>query len=181
MRMTGATVLAFGASLPWQTARAEEVSRLRDAAAGAGILYGADSDSNIFHQPPEYGRLFAQQCSLYACTLSWKRLMPQPGLSQPAWEDPNIAFARSSQMRLTGGHLLWEENDPDWLKTTIAEYTPEGPKLSYEAVDISLIKPRLRNYAVDKEDSVAETKKPAAATNGRSPVEATKPEKVGAI
>ena len=74
-----------------------------------------------------------------------------------------------------------ERNDPDWLKTTIAEYTPEGPKLSYEAVDISLIKPRLRNYAVDKEDSVAETKKPAAATNGRSPVEATKPEKVGAI
>ncbi|MCL6488693.1 MAG: hypothetical protein K6T76_07110, partial [Alicyclobacillus mali] len=39
----------------------------------------------------------------------------------------------------------------NFLKTTIAEYTPDGPKISYEDVDVSLIKPRKRNYAVSKE------------------------------
>jgi succinate dehydrogenase / fumarate reductase flavoprotein subunit len=43
-----------------------------------------------------------------------------------------------------------ERNDEKFLKTTIAEVTADGPKISYEEVDTSLIKPRLRNYAVDK-------------------------------
>lgn len=38
-------------------------------------------------------------------------------------------------------------NDEDWLKTTIAEYSAEYPILSYEKVDISLIKPRQRDYS----------------------------------
>jgi len=37
-------------------------------------------------------------------------------------------------------------NDPEWLKTTIAEYSAEGPVFSYEPVDISLVEPRERNY-----------------------------------
>ncbi|MEZ5423825.1 MAG: succinate dehydrogenase flavoprotein subunit [Pyrinomonadaceae bacterium] len=37
-------------------------------------------------------------------------------------------------------------NDPEWLKTTIAEYSGEGPVFSYEPVDISLVEPRERNY-----------------------------------
>ncbi|MDY0396907.1 succinate dehydrogenase flavoprotein subunit [Virgibacillus halophilus] len=41
-----------------------------------------------------------------------------------------------------------ERNDEEWLKTTIAEYNQEKnkPELSYEEVDTSLIKPRLRDY-----------------------------------
>jgi succinate dehydrogenase / fumarate reductase flavoprotein subunit len=35
-----------------------------------------------------------------------------------------------------------------WLKSTIAEHTPEGPKFSYEAVDTSLIPPRPRTYGL---------------------------------
>ena len=37
-------------------------------------------------------------------------------------------------------------DDENFLKTTLATYTPDGPEISYEPVDISLIKPRLRNY-----------------------------------
>lgn len=37
-------------------------------------------------------------------------------------------------------------DDANWLKTTIAEWTPDGPKLHYEAVDISLVAPRARVY-----------------------------------
>jgi succinate dehydrogenase / fumarate reductase flavoprotein subunit len=37
-------------------------------------------------------------------------------------------------------------DDANFLKTTIAEHTPEGPRISYRPVDISLIKPRPRKY-----------------------------------
>jgi succinate dehydrogenase or fumarate reductase, flavoprotein subunit, Bacillus subtilis subgroup len=45
-----------------------------------------------------------------------------------------------------------ERNDEDWLKTTKAKYNPEtnGPDFEYEPVDISLIKPRKRDYTHDK-------------------------------
>jgi succinate dehydrogenase flavoprotein subunit len=37
-------------------------------------------------------------------------------------------------------------DDANFLKTTIAEHTPDGPRISYETVDVSLIKPRPRKY-----------------------------------
>lgn len=40
-----------------------------------------------------------------------------------------------------------DRNDDEWLKTTMATFTPEGPKLDYEPVDIGLIQPRARKYA----------------------------------
>ncbi len=43
-----------------------------------------------------------------------------------------------------------ERDDENFLKTTIATFTPEGPEISYEDVDISLIPPRKRDYTSDK-------------------------------
>ncbi len=37
-------------------------------------------------------------------------------------------------------------DDANWLKTTVAKYTANGPEFSYEAVDTSLLKPRERKY-----------------------------------
>jgi succinate dehydrogenase flavoprotein subunit len=37
-------------------------------------------------------------------------------------------------------------DDANFLKTTIAEHTPDGPRISYEPVDTSLIAPRPRKY-----------------------------------
>ena len=39
-----------------------------------------------------------------------------------------------------------ERDDENFLKTTIAEWTPSGPKFSYEDVDIAYIQPRARVY-----------------------------------
>lgn len=41
-----------------------------------------------------------------------------------------------------------ERDDEAWLKTTLAAYDPafDGPRLSYEEVDLSLIEPRKRDY-----------------------------------
>lgn len=45
-----------------------------------------------------------------------------------------------------------DRNDEEWLKTTKATFNPEknGPDFSYEEVDISFIKPRIRDYSKDK-------------------------------
>jgi succinate dehydrogenase / fumarate reductase flavoprotein subunit len=43
-------------------------------------------------------------------------------------------------------------DDENFLKTTIAEYSGEGPVFSYQAVDISLIKPRKRDYSKGKQE-----------------------------
>ena len=39
-----------------------------------------------------------------------------------------------------------KRDDANWLKTTIAEHTGAGPRLSYEAVDTSLLEPVERKY-----------------------------------
>jgi len=44
-------------------------------------------------------------------------------------------------------------DDEQFLKTTIAEYSGEGPVLSYEAVDVSLIPPRKRDYSKGKQET----------------------------
>jgi succinate dehydrogenase flavoprotein subunit len=46
-----------------------------------------------------------------------------------------------------------ERDDENFLKTTIAEYSGEGPVFSYEPVDVSLIKPRRRDYARAKKET----------------------------
>src|SRR6058998_2182696 len=40
-----------------------------------------------------------------------------------------------------------DRDDANWLRTTIAEYSGEGPIFSHEPVDISLIPPRKRDYS----------------------------------
>jgi len=35
----------------------------------------------------------------------------------------------------------WIENNDEWLKTTLAEHTPGGPKISYEKIDTSVLPP----------------------------------------
>lgn len=41
-------------------------------------------------------------------------------------------------------------DDENWLKTTIATWTADGPELSYEPVDLQYIQPRVRKYDLDK-------------------------------
>jgi len=45
-----------------------------------------------------------------------------------------------------------ERDDQNFLKTTIAEYSGEGPVFSYEPVDISLLQPRKRDYSKGKKE-----------------------------
>jgi succinate dehydrogenase / fumarate reductase flavoprotein subunit len=49
------------------------------------------------------------------------------------------------EVALEGDNVM-PRDDANFLKTTIAEYTPEGPKISYRPVDVSEIPPRQRKY-----------------------------------
>jgi succinate dehydrogenase / fumarate reductase flavoprotein subunit len=85
------------------------------------------------------------------------------------WNNQGVAFTRQLWNMLelaeamTLGALLRDESrgahykpdfperdDENFLKTTKAKWTPEGPKIEYEEVDVSLIKPRKRDYSTDK-------------------------------
>jgi succinate dehydrogenase / fumarate reductase flavoprotein subunit len=48
-----------------------------------------------------------------------------------------------------------QRNDAEFMKTTIATYSSEGPEFSYEPVDVSLIAPRARKYDVEKKAPTA--------------------------
>lgn len=95
----------------------------------------------------------------------WSRIdLPDTG----GWVNQSVVFTRQLQEMLElaramvqgaiarqesrGVHLrpdFPDRDDERWLKTTIAEWTPEGPKLSYQPVDVSLIPPRPRQYRKD--------------------------------
>ena len=85
------------------------------------------------------------------------------------WNNAGVAFTRQLWNMLelseamTKGALLRDESrgahykpdfperdDDNFLKTTIAKWTPEGPEISYEEVDVSLIQPRKRDYSSNK-------------------------------
>lgn len=85
------------------------------------------------------------------------------------WNNTGVAFTRQlwNMMELaeamTVGALLRDESrgahykpefpnrdDDRFLKTSKATWTAEGPQISYEEVDVSLIKPRKRDYSTDK-------------------------------
>ena len=69
-----------------------------------------------------------------------------------------IALGALRRDESRGAHYKPEfphRNDKDWLKTTMAAWTPDGPKLSYEPVDVNLIPPRARKYDVEKRSAGA--------------------------
>ena len=105
-------------------ARAVETSRLRDLAARAGLRFG--SDIAITEAPPAYAGLFTTHCHLFAPNLGWRRTAGPLGSTDPLSEDPNVLFARQHGMRLTGGHLLWYENLPDWFASADASDAQNG-------------------------------------------------------
>ncbi len=103
---------------------------------------------------------------LQELTERWERI----GLDDRSqWHNQGVSFVRQLRNMLVlarvitlgafhrnesrGAHYKPEfpkRDDEQWLKTTIAAHTPDGPAFSYEAVDLSYIKPRPRRYDVVK-------------------------------
>ena len=120
----------------------------------------------------ENGKLAATETKLQELANRWNRI----GLTdKSAYGNRELSFVNQLRNMLviarvmTRGALLRDESrgahykvrdlsrgvaednalprdDANFLKTTIAEHAPDGPKISYRAVDTSLIKPRPRKY-----------------------------------
>ncbi|MBC8103903.1 MAG: succinate dehydrogenase flavoprotein subunit [Cytophagales bacterium] len=61
-------------------------------------------------------------------------------------------------------------DDEKFLKTTVAEYTPDGPEIRYDAVDLSQITPRARKYTDDAPKAPASVTPIALNGHGKVPV-----------
>ncbi|WP_438347187.1 succinate dehydrogenase flavoprotein subunit [Paenibacillus sp. FA6] len=85
------------------------------------------------------------------------------------WNNSSVAFTRQLwnmlelAQAMTLGALMRDEsrgahykpdyperNDERFLKTTKAKWTPDGPQISYDEIDVSLIPPRIRDYSKEK-------------------------------
>ena len=102
-------------AMPASASAQPTLPSLKAVAAVAGLRFGTDSDIRISEAMPGYSALIAQQCNLLAPILSWPYVAGKLGEAEPIREDPNIAFARSAGMKLTGGHLLWYLRMPPWF------------------------------------------------------------------
>jgi succinate dehydrogenase / fumarate reductase flavoprotein subunit len=58
----------------------------------------------------------------------------------------------------------FRDKNEKWLKSTIAQHTPSGPKFSYEEVDTSLIAPRPRTYGLKGAEIITQVWKEKHAT-----------------
>ncbi len=56
-----------------------------------------------------------------------------------------------------------ERDDAKFLKTTVAQWSPEGPKFSFEEVDTSLVKPKERKYDAKQQQPPVSTHAPSQA------------------
>jgi len=76
---------------------------------------------------------------------------PDCELPAPTADDP--AELRKQAMEWC---RQFQARNEKWLKTTIAEHTPDGPKITYEDVDVSLIPPRPRTYGLKGAEIIEE-------------------------
>ena len=95
---------------------AAATATLRDAAAAAGLRYGANCDPLIAATPPSYQALFAAECALLAPNFGWTMAAPAPDELDLSRLRPTLAWAGQHGIALTGMHLLWHEAQPEWFK-----------------------------------------------------------------
>jgi succinate dehydrogenase / fumarate reductase flavoprotein subunit len=94
---------------------------------------------------------------------------PDFQIKSPDADDP----AKLRQQAETWCRAFKEQSDK-WLKTTIAKHTDDGPKITYEEVDTSLIPPRPRTYGLKGAEIIEKTwKEMTKATPSRKPQPAT--------
>lgn len=76
---------------------------------------------------------------------------PEFALPAPKSEDPAELRREAEEWC-----RLYKAQNDEWLKTTLARYTPDGPELDYEPVDCNLIPPRPRTYGLKGAELVDE-------------------------
>ena len=95
-----------------------------------------------------------ERCAPHRPAQRRRRLQPRPHphrRSSRAWStsrspSPTGAVARTESR---GSHARTDyptRDDADWLKHTMAHYTPDGPRLDYKPVTLGTFEPQERKY-----------------------------------
>lgn len=90
-------------------------------------------------------------------------------IDDSGWKNQAVPFTRAllnmieQSKAIVGGAIVRDESrgahfkmdtpardDANWLKTTLASWTPSGPEFSFEKVDTGMMAPRARKYAVNQ-------------------------------
>ncbi len=90
---------------------------LAEAAAGAGILYGASIGQEAFDDPA-YAELYRRETRILTTDVAMKFdwLRPTPERFEFSFADAIVAEAEAHGKLLRGHTLIWNDNAPDWLK-----------------------------------------------------------------
>jgi succinate dehydrogenase / fumarate reductase, flavoprotein subunit len=154
-----------------------EATRQREA---FDKIYRLDGDENVFALWRELGDLMTENVTVVRFNaklkatddkiLELKDRWGRVGLNDKGkWANQEVLFVRHFYNMLElarpitigalnrdesrGAHYkpdFPERDDQNWLKSTLAHWTSDGPRFSSEPVDVGLIKPRPRRYDVDK-------------------------------
>jgi succinate dehydrogenase / fumarate reductase flavoprotein subunit len=154
-----------------------EAARQREA---FDKIYRLDGDENVFALWRELGDLMTENVTVVRFNaklkvtddkiLELKDRWGRVGLNDKGkWANQEVLFVRHFYNMLElarpitlgalnrnesrGAHYkpdFPERDDQNWLKSTLAHWTSDGPRFSSEPVDVGLIKPRARRYDVDK-------------------------------
>jgi succinate dehydrogenase / fumarate reductase, flavoprotein subunit len=154
-----------------------ETARQREA---FDKIYRLDGDENVFALWRELGDLMTENVTVVRFNaklkvtddkiLELKDRWGRVGLNDKGkWANQEVLFVRHFYNMLElarpitlgalnrdesrGAHYkpdFPERDDQNWLKSTLAHWTSDGPRFSSEPVDVGLIKPRARRYDVDK-------------------------------
>jgi len=164
---------ADAASAPFDRAIGEEEKRLQKV---LGMTGGKENPYDLHAELGDWmtryctvvrheARLLETDAKIAEIMERWKQIaLPDTG----TWMNQSVVFARQlwemlelarvmvagaiARQESRGVHLrpdYPDRNDEDWLRSTIATWTPDGPELHYEPVDTSLIPPRPRQYQKD--------------------------------
>jgi succinate dehydrogenase / fumarate reductase flavoprotein subunit len=139
-------------------------------------ISAADGDENPYRLHHELGELMNENVTIVRHNAQLAMVLDKlkelkaryrrlGSLDRSGWANPSLLFANHLENLLelaevvTRGALQRDESrgahykpefprrdDASWLKTTIATWTPDGPALTYEPVDVSLVSPVARKY-----------------------------------
>lgn len=102
-------------------AQAADIPPLGEAAARAGLLFGASAARETLDHPA-YGALYRRHCRIVTTdwALKFGALRPRPDVWTFAEADRIVDFAAREGMAVRGHTLVWNEANPDWLRTLSA-------------------------------------------------------------
>lgn len=115
------SALGLGAEIAWpyRILAEESYGLLRATAKEKGCLFGASPEIQFADAPSEFRALIARQCALFAPGapgMSWSSMEPKPGVLNPQYGSEWCNFVIAHGLRLTGAHLVWWYNTPDWFR-----------------------------------------------------------------